>query len=187
MADVHSDIELLSAWVQGEGKAFEAIYKRYAVKLLAIAMQKTGDRNIAEELVQDTFMVMYNKKTSLGNLNSVMAFLYTVLKNQIMDRYRHGLVERKYEDYLGHVFVEADNSTQMLIETKELEKMLRFEIEKLPAQCRNVFKLSRSEYLSNKEIAIKLEISENTVEQHMRKALRILRVSLSGFLRCLFL
>lgn len=185
MADVNSDIELLSAWIQGEEKAFETIYKCYAVKLLAIAMQKTGDRNVAEELVQDTFLVLYNRKETLGELKSLMAFLYTVLKNQILDRYRREMVEQKYEVHLSYAFVEAEDSTESMMATKDLERLLSAEIEKLPAQCRNVFKLSRSEYLSNKAIALKLEISENTVEQHMRKALRILRGSVIKYMRCL--
>lgn len=184
MADTLSDIELLLCWKQGDAKAFETLYKRYAVKLLTIAMQKTGDRELSEELVQDVFLIMFNKKVYLNEISSVFAFLYTILKNLILDKYRHDLILIKHENHLSMVFAEADHSTERQIETRELEKMLKYEIAKLPFQCQNVFKLSRNEFLSNKEIALRLNISENTVEQHMRKALKILRGTVVKYLRC---
>lgn len=178
MVNVHSDMDLLHLWQNGDDRAFEAIYKRYAVKLLAVAMQKTNDRDIAEELVQDTFMGFFNKKEQLKDLTSPMAYLYVILKNKIMDKYRHDVIHQRFEDYQAWHFNEADNSTMAFIETRELERMLNDEIEKLPTQCRTVFNLSRKEQLTNKEIASSLSISENTVEQHMRKALKVLRGSI---------
>lgn len=183
MVNVHSDMDLLLMWQNGDDKAFEAIYKRYAVKLLAVAMQKTNDRDVAEELVQDTFMVFFNNRNKLADLTSPMAYLYVILKNKIMDKYRHDVIHQKFEDYQAWHFNEADNSTMAAIETREIERILESEIEKLPSQCRTVFTLSRKEQLSNKEIASSLNISENTVEQHMRKALRVLRGSVLPYLK----
>ncbi|WP_442588390.1 RNA polymerase sigma-70 factor [Pedobacter sp. AW31-3R] len=186
MPELRSDSELLLLWQQGDESAFEALYKKYAVKLLAVAMQKTGDRITAEEIVQDSFLSFYKNKQSLTALSSVLAFLYVILKNKIMDKYRHDFVRRKYEDHLFAYYNEADHSTTAFIETRELEKLLNEEIEKLPQQCRTVFNLSRKQYFSNKEIANSLQISENTVEQHMRKALRILRGSILNHIKMLF-
>lgn len=173
----YTDVQLVMLWQEGDLKAFEAIYNRYAIKLLAIAMDKTRDRETAEELVQDTFIAFYNSKISLEKLNTIMAFLYMILKNKIMDRHRHNFVQRKYREYFDKVFKEADDSTRALIETRELEQLLSEEIEKLPEQCRKVFNMRRKDFMSNKDIAYALQISENTVEQHMRKALRILKIS----------
>lgn len=183
----HIDTELLTLWQQGDEQAFEAIYKKYATKLLTVAMQKLRDREMAEELVQDAFMTFYKNKGNLGKVTSIMAFLYVVLKNKIMDKYRHDFVHKKYEDHLFNYYTEEDNSTQEFIQTRELEKLLNDEIEKLSEQCRNVFTLSRKQHLTNKEIALSLQISENTVEQHMRKALRILRGSLLHYVKMLIL
>ena len=173
----YTDVQLVMLWQEGDLKAFEAIYNRYAIKLLAIAMDKTRNRETAEELVQDTFIAFYNSKISLEKLNTIMAFLYMILKNKIMDRHRHNFVQRKYREYFDKVFKEADDSTRALIETRELEQLLSEEIEKLPEQCRRVFNMRRKDFMSNKDIAYALQISENTVEQHMRKALRILKIS----------
>ena len=147
------------------------------MKLLAIAMDKTRDRTLAEELVQDTFIAFYNSKVSLQKLNTAMAFLYVILKNKILDLHRRNILQQKYQNLLKHTFSEADDHTSSLIETRELENLLYTEIQKLPEQCRRVFKMRREESMTNKEVADSLSISENTVEQHMRKALRLLRVA----------
>lgn len=140
-------------------------------------MDKTRDRSLAEELVQDTFIAFYNSKVSLQKLNTAMAFLYVILKNKILDLHRRNILQQKYQNLLKHTFSEADDQTSSLIETRELENLLYTEIQKLPEQCRRVFKMRREESMTNKEVAASLSISENTVEQHMRKALRLLRVA----------
>jgi len=174
----HSDLELMQLWQQGDEFAFEVIYKRYAAQLLSLAMRKTNDRDISEEFVQDTFLTLYNNRKDVSKISSIGAYLSTILKNKILDYYRHSLVHKKYEAYLAIYYEEKDITTEQSLEIKDLENHLISGIEKLPPQCRNVFKLSRQEYLSVKEIAYRLHISENTVKQHMRKALKLLRVSL---------
>jgi len=147
-----------------------------------MALSKTNDRDIAEELVQDSFVKFYQHKQSLAVDTSVMAYLYVILKNRILNHYRKQLVQQKYEHYLFHNQSSQDNSLEESIETRELEKQLNDEIAKLPEKCKAVFLLSRKENFSNKKIAQELNISENTVEQHMRKALGRLRGSLGQYL-----
>lgn len=174
-----SDIELILLWQKGEELAFEAIYKRYAVQLLSIAYQKVGERDIAEDIVQEVFITLFRNKEAADSISSLFAYLYVTLKNKILDAYRRDVLQRKYVHHMNTSFVdERDNSPYFQIETRDLEKKLESEIERLPPQCGKVFKLSRQKHLSNKEIALQLGISENTVEQHMRKALRILRGNL---------
>lgn len=183
----YTDLELIHLWQQGSEFAFEELYKRYAGQLLSIAMRKTNDREVSEEFVQDTFLTFYNYGKAAENLTSVIGYLHTILKNKILDHYRHSLVHKKYEAYVIMHFEEKDDSTEQSLMIKELESQLVLNIEKLPPQCRNVFKLSRQEYLSIKEIAKRLDISENTVKQHMRKALRLLRTSLMNYEKILFI
>lgn len=173
-----SDIELILLWQKGEELAFEAIYKRYAVQLLSIAYQKVGERDIAEDIVQEVFITLFRNKEAADGISSLFAYLYVTLKNKILDAYRRDVLQRKYVHHVNTSFDEKENSPYFQIETRDLEKKLECEIERLPPQCGKVFKLSRQKHLSNKEIALQLGISENTVEQHMRKALRILRGNL---------
>jgi len=173
-----TDRELIQLWQDGNELAFEHLYNKYAVQLLAIAVQKTNDREISKELVQHTFITLFNNKVSAHEITSLMAYLYTILKNRMLTQYRHNLIHKKYEDYtIGLHKTPAENSVQNYVETKELEQLLSDEIQKLSPMCQKVFRLRRERELSNKQIAFYLKISENTVEQHMRKALRILKIA----------
>jgi RNA polymerase sigma-70 factor (ECF subfamily) len=113
---------------------------------------------------------------------SILAYLHVALKNRILNHYRHQNVHRRYEQYVALQQSDITDNTVALLYSKELEMQIKGEIEKLPPQCRTVFLLSREEGLPNKEIASHLNISVNTVEQHMRKALRILRTSMGNYL-----
>ncbi|WP_262485818.1 RNA polymerase sigma-70 factor [Daejeonella lutea] len=167
-------------WYNGNEQAFEILYKRHLSLLLSLAVQKTGDRETAKELVQDTFVNLYSQKASMLEIRSVRAYLYVILKNKVLNYYRKESARRRYQEYLASTFGEQDNSTELGIQSREIERQLDHEIENLPPKCRAVFKLSRKEHLSNKDIASRLGISENTVEQHMRKALRDLRSSMGA-------
>ncbi|RYG01843.1 MAG: hypothetical protein EOO07_33680, partial [Chitinophagaceae bacterium] len=111
MKQLYSDQELQTLWHEGQEWAFAMLYKRYVIKLLSIAMQKTNDRNLSEELVQDTLMAYYNLGKEKKEHHSIFAFLYVMLKNKIMDYYRHELVRKKFETHLACTFDERDHST----------------------------------------------------------------------------
>lgn len=158
------------------------LYKKHSVALLAIAYNKTGNREDAKELVQESFINLYNHKEAIQENTSIRAYLYVILKNKIINLYHQAELHEKYAAYVSNQHPVVILSPLAYVETRELEGLLRAEIEKLPPQCQLVFKLSREQFLSDKEIAAEMEISVNTVEQHKRKALRLLRTSLGGFL-----
>jgi RNA polymerase sigma-70 factor (family 1) len=150
-------------------------------------MQKTNDREVARELVQGVFVAFFHYRHAAHNIGSLRAYLYTMLKNRILDHYRHIKVQERYKRYaVGQHTTTHGNNVKEYVDTRELENQLREEILKLPPQCRQVFKLRREEELSNKEIARQMNISENTVEQHMRKALRLLHHALRVAYRSFF-
>ncbi len=149
---------------------------------MGIALNKTGDRDTAKELVQETFINLYQHKSAIATNTSIRAYLYVILKNKIIGYYRHEIIRQKYFDFVTYLPVSEAVSPLVYVETRELEKHLANEVEKLPTQCRLVFKLSRHDHLTDKEIAAEMNISVNTVEQHKRKALRLLRTSMGDFL-----
>lgn len=150
--------------------------------MLNIAVQKTGNKEVAEELVQDAFFNLYRHKVEITDEVPIGAYLYVSLKNNILNYYRKESTHKRYEAYIKQQTTESDNTTEVAVNTRELELRIIEEIEKLPPQCKAVFRLSRFEYLTDKEIAERLEISINTVEQHKRKALRILRGAFKDYL-----
>lgn len=150
--------------------------------LVNTAVVKVESIETAKELVQDVFLSLYLRKNELHTIHSLKAYLSTALKNKIYDHYQRELRKKKYEKSVGVNLRIITNDLQDEFEAKELNELLQEKIKSLPEQCRKVFLLSREEKLSHKEIAERLNISPNTVDQHIQKALRILRTSVSGML-----
>lgn len=174
----YNDAELIELWQRGDDHAFEFLYKKYVVKLLSIAVQKTDDRAFAEEIVHDAFLDLHINKHNLPVINSISAYLYVIIKRKLLDFYRHQQVKKKHAFYVSSQtrnYIHNPVSDQL--ETREFERLLDQEINKIPLQSRTVFLMRRTQDLSNKKIAAELKISENTVEQHMRKALKMLRLA----------
>ena len=176
-----SDKNLIRLWQKGHLMAFDIFYRRHVVQLVNFAAQKT-DRDTAKELVQDVFLDFFQKRDLIKPEEAVKAYLYGMLKHKIYNHYRQNKVALKYQEYLYQHPVNAHQGTESQVAQKELRTALQQNIDKLPPKCREVFKLSREEHLPHKEIAFKLNISVNTVEQHMRKAINRLKISLHHFL-----
>lgn len=147
-----------------------------------MALDKTGDRETAREMVQETFLSFYQHKNDIEPDTSIRAYLYVILKNKLLNSYRSVTMQRRYENYVSLQPSPASISPLAWLETRELEQLIAEEVERLPPQCRTVFKLSREKHLTDKEIAAELNISVNTVEQHKRVALKKLRLALGDLL-----
>lgn len=170
-----SDPELISLWKKGDEKAFECLYKRYVLYLTNIATKKTTSIDIAKDCVQEVFLSVYHRKDELQTTTSLKSYLYTALQHKIYNHYQKVLTRTKYENAASLDLKIVGNNLNEEYESKELEKQIQQKILNLPPQCRKVFLMSREEQLPYKEIAKQLNISVNTVDQHIQKALRILK------------
>lgn len=172
-----SDPELISLWKKGDEKAFDCLYNRYVVYLTNIASKKTTSIDIAKDCVQEVFLSVYHRKNELQTTTSLKSYLYTALQHKIYNHYQKVLTRTKYEHAASVDLKIVGNNSNEEFESKDLEKQIQERILNLPPQCRKVFLLSREEQLPYKEIAKQLKISVNTVDQHIKKALRILKNS----------
>lgn len=168
----YTDDALLALWKQKDGAAFECFYKRYFLKLVNTAVRKVHDQQVAEELVQDVFVVLYSNSNGVND--NPGAYAHRVLKYKIADYYR------KHTKIMAAIAADEITSggltdTSSHLEYKELERQLEQAVMTLPDQCQRVFLLRREANLTNQEVAEKLGISVKTVEAHMSKALRTLR------------
>ena len=150
--------------------------------MISSAAKKTGCRQTAQELVQDVFVDIFKNKDRINASLPVKGYIYTALQNKIYNHYRQKLRAQQYQERMMKMPVELVETTESGLHSKELSKIISDHIEGLPERCRAVFLLRREKNLSNKEISEKLQISINTVEQHMRHALRKLRASLGHYL-----
>jgi RNA polymerase sigma-70 factor (family 1) len=174
--------ELINLLQQGKLGAFREIYTRYWKQLYANAYKRLKNKEMAEEIVQEVFTSLWHKRGALNITQTLGGYLFTSVSNLVIDQYRKNLVRARYKESFKLVYSETDNSTEDAILVKELEHTIENEVNSLPDKCRSVFELSRVEHKTNKEIACELGISEKTVEHHITKALKHIRLGLGNYL-----
>ncbi|MGN8072105.1 RNA polymerase sigma factor [Mucilaginibacter sp. SG564] len=177
-----SEEELIRLLKQDRLGAFREIYSRYWKKLFDEAYKRLRSRELAEEVVQELFTNLWTKRQVLQINTTIGAYLHSAIANHVIDIYRKELVRSRYKEAFKVVHTEVDNSTEDSIMLKDLVYTIDEEISHLPDKCRSVFELSRKEHKSNKEIASYLGISEKTVEQHLTRALKQIRLTLTHYL-----
>jgi RNA polymerase sigma-70 factor (ECF subfamily) len=182
----HTDDELALLLKQAGSEVFKEIYDRFWDKLLNAANKRIKNTEVCEEIVQDVFTKLWVNRTSVVFRAGLGNYLYTAVRYNVIDHYRKYAVRRNFV-ISEHVHAELDNSTEEYIFLNDLKKHIEVMIAKLPAKCRSVYRLSRIEFKTNKEIASELNISEKTVEGHLTKALHSLRVSISDLIPILLI
>jgi RNA polymerase sigma-70 factor (ECF subfamily) len=173
------DHNLAELFESGNKAAFEEIYGRYWLKLYAAAFKRLNDREEAKEIVQDLFTGLWINREQVNIRASLQGYLFTSIKYLVLNFKRAEAVRNSYSELLVLINNNYDNSTEQYYNYKELKQRIQEEVTQLPPKCRSVFELSRNEYKTNKEIAALLGISEKTVENHLTKAIRYLRVTLN--------
>ena len=184
----HEQEKLLIYRLQkGDEKAFESLYNLYWEKLIATAYHRVGSLETAKELVQDIFTNLWRRREHLEVRTTFAAYIQTAMKYAILDHIRSLKVKDKYVESIKNTQTDSDNATIELIAYHELDHFLEQEISKLPEKCQQIFRLSRVDQLSTREIAEQLHISPKTVENQISKALKVLRSSIQEFTTCLLL
>ena len=160
-------------------QSFEVLYHRYSGKLYNFVMKVSkGDSYIAEELVQRTFIKVWETREYVNPDKSFISYLCTIAKNMLLNEYEHQTIQFIYEEYIKVKTNENDDSTEKEVDKNLLEEYIDKLAEKLPPKRKEIFILSRKEGLSNKEIAKQLNISESTIETQLTKALSFMKSQL---------
>lgn len=181
----YTDDELVLLLTESGVEVFKELYNRFWLKLFNAAHKRIKDTEICKEIVQEVFAKLWVNRAALVLTAGVGSYLYTAVRYNVIDYYRKHAVRA---DFIAvkHNRTELDNSTEDLIFLNDLKKHIDMMIELLPSKCRSVYRLSRIEFKTNREIASQLNISEKTVEGHLTKALYNLRLSISNLLSVLF-
>jgi len=179
----HTDLELLAGIALGDNPSFEELFRRYYEPLSHYAYKYVRDRVASEDIVQDVFLKLWNKREALKDDVALKPYLYVAVRNTSLNHIK--IASRKAtieDDKFDPLFVNSRTAEDDL-QFQELEQKVMAAINQLPPKCREVFVLSRYEDKSYKEIAETLEISVKTVENQMGKALRKMRESLGAYLK----
>lgn len=160
--------------------AFNVLYNRYWKKLYNTANKRIKDREAAEEIVQDLFTSLWVNRKKISIHTSLESYLHSSVRYLIIACFQKQMNRLRFEEGFSKVSAITDNTTEDFILTNDLTQALNRKVYALPDKCRSVFELSRKDHKTNKEIAATLGISEKTVENHMTKALKLLRISLTS-------
>lgn len=179
-SQLYTDEQLVDLLKSGHSGAFTEIYDRYWNKLTAVAYNYTRDKSQSKEIVQELFIGVWKRRkdVEIQNLN---AYLSTAVKFAV---FKHIERERRHREIENECRQAESTPDDELIEARFLQEYIYGLIEELPEKCRLVFNYSRIKGLSNAEVAKELGISEKTVEGHLTKGLKTLRLTLkdSGLL-----
>jgi RNA polymerase sigma-70 factor (ECF subfamily) len=175
-----SEQNLLNLLITGDAAAFESLFKAYFKSLHGYACGLLQDSPTAEEMVQQVFYKIWERKGRISVHTSLKAFLYRAVHNECVNYLKHQQHKTNYQAHI--LYMHRQNSQQgsvaESVEAAEMAKRLQKAIGELPEQCGLVFCLSRFEDLKYREIADKLGISLKTVEAQVTKAMKLLKKKL---------
>ena len=176
------DTEILMAIRQGDERVFERLFKQHYASLCRYASTIVKDLDDAEEIVQTVFVTIWEKRLTLEIIQSLKSYLYRAVHNHCLNRLKHNKIKEVHQEYVGYLGEQHYEAVTEVIERNELEIKIKEAIEKLPEQCKIIFKLSRFEELKYQEIANQMGLSIKTIENQIGKALKIMRIELADFL-----
>ncbi|MBD8487818.1 RNA polymerase sigma-70 factor [Echinicola sp. CAU 1574] len=177
------DIELINRMRQDDTAAFREVFEKYWEQLFAATLKRLESQQLSEDIVQEVFADIWKRRKTLKIKTNFQSYLHTAVKYHVYkaidQRKWDGSLERIHQSHLG--------SRSNEVEFDELFDQLEVALEKLPERQQLIFKMSRFEGLKCKEIAEKLQLSQQTVHNNLHKSLSVLRVELKDYAPLLFL
>jgi RNA polymerase sigma-70 factor (ECF subfamily) len=177
--------ELVEQFRAGNEMAFELIFHRTKGKLKGFLLKVLPCGEDAESILQEIYLKLWSHRKSIKTDKNFETYLYAIARNMLIDVMRKRIHKLKYlEELYSHIKEDNENSLDTLatVEYSELEIKIFELIKRLPEKRQIIFRLNKIEGFTYKEIADKLNISENTVDSQMRQALAFLRTEMKHFL-----
>lgn len=173
------DTELTTLLKDGDQFAFTEIYNRHWKLIYAHVYKMLRDEDDAKDVVQEVFGNLWLRAASIKSTANVSGLLYIAARNKVFDLIGKNKVRADYIGEIASFMSDSGNAQMDTIDEKRILEILEREIQKLPPKMREIFELSRKENLSHKEIASKLNISEQTVKKQVQNALKVIKPKLN--------
>jgi RNA polymerase sigma-70 factor (family 1) len=173
----YSDRQLVASLKSGNEKAYDELFRRYWDKAFNAAYAKLKSKALAEEIVQDIFMDLWNKRASLS-IESFSKYLYSSIRYQALNKIRSQLVHRKYWEYYRAFIPAGERTTEKTVHFNDLLNSVETCMNQLPRKTKKVFYLNKLEGRSLKEIASAMRLSEKAIEYHLTRSLKELKLYL---------
>jgi RNA polymerase sigma-70 factor, ECF subfamily len=169
-----SEQELIAALREGDKDSFAIIYKKYYGKVYDFSCLYLTSKREIEDVVQEVFLKLWNVRTFLKENEKLESYLFIITRNFIFNQFRKSFNENAYRVTVINGASEAYD-IENNIEAKDLQEYIKNLVTELSPRQQEIFRLSREEHLTYNEIALRLGISEKTVERHINEALKFLR------------
>jgi len=164
-----------------KNKAFNLVFDAYWAALYKQAYKKVHCNDIAQDLVQDVFVCLWDKIDYLDAEGSVLAYLFAILRNKTLKLYEKDEVRLRYAVSVASKVLPADGHSQNGILEKELKAIIDAEINRMPLRMKEIYLLKREDDLSIKQIAEDLSLSEQTVKNQLQMAYQRLRARVKSY------
>jgi RNA polymerase sigma-70 factor (ECF subfamily) len=174
------DEVLIKCLQKDDGNAFKEIYRRYWRRCYGLAFQKTNDKETAQDITQKIFVSLWERRQVL-HIERLEAYILSAVRYQVLKTIELRLSKEKFIENTPPQYAH-ENTVENNIFLQDLQQALEKALQQLPEKTQEIYRLSRSENLSGKDIATKLNVSEKTVEYHISQALKYLREQLKPFL-----
>ncbi len=189
MNDKKNEKQLFDLLKNGDETSFKVVYNFFYPRLFYFVLEYVPYKDMAEDIVHDTFLSLWRKRLQLKADTNLNAWLYTVARNNSLKKIRDEKYRNKIfrEGQCTAFELELNASALSKLDTSdlsfsEIKRIIRATLEVLPSQCRIVFELSRFDNKKNRDISEELGISVKTVEGHLTKAIKIFRIALKDYL-----
>lgn len=169
---------LILRLIGGDEDAFCELYATYKNRLIYFAMRFLKSREYAEDVFQDAFTVVWQSRRFINPDASFSSYLYTIMRNRILNQLRNTANEEKLKESILSQALDYTEDTKREVMLNDLKSLISHALQQLTPRQREIFEMSREAQLSHKEIADKLGISVNTVQEHISTSLKLIRTYL---------
>lgn len=169
---------LILRLIEGDEDAFCELYATYKNRLIYFAMRFLKSREYAEDVFQDAFTVVWQSRRFINPDASFSSYLYTIMRNRILNQLRNAANEEKLKESILSQALDYTEDTKREVMLNDLKSLISHALQQLTPRQREIFEMSREAQLSHKEIADKLGISINTVQEHISISLKLIRTYL---------
>lgn len=171
--------ELLFKLKQGDQAAFDVLYQHYSLKIYQNILRLVKQDDLAEELLQDVFMRIWEKRETINIDTSFKSYLFRVAHNLVMDMFRRAAFDKNLRTHLSKFSTELYSNTEELTDLKDTQQLIDKAIEALPPQRKKIYLLCKIEGKSYEEVSKLLNVSTSTISDHIVKATKSLKENLS--------
>lgn len=167
--------ELFARMSAGDEAAFTQIFYHYTQRIYHYILNKTKSPGIAEEIVQEVFIKIWQSRESFSGLSNYEAFLFSMASNKLIDFLRKMAHQDNLKKQVWQTISNISNTTIEELDLKHSRELINKAVERLSPQRRKIFLMNKEQGLSRQEIADRLNLSVNTVNNHLNEAVRLVK------------